>query len=318
MASNTPWGPPTSSWGPPTPPGGPPTRPHLLDGRHHHVLHRLLQRHDALDVLCKEGGNADRVTGVFRGGGESPPQALAPTFPPLAAHGAPQHQSHQFAQLLRVGALGRQHHVGHVLLRHRLAQHLGGGTGGQPRLWGIPPHPKTGVRVPRVPPHSHPANTPGRSAAPSAGCSPAGRERWDPSGPPRCPPHCCGPPKLPPLQPPPPKPALPIKPSFFPPKLPPQTSSPQTPPSKPTPPNPPHPPRGDLRLRHPPQTRHGCVPPTPKCAPHPPPRVPPTFSRQLSSASSRIRPSHVSLNHEASLGGGGGGHKEREGGYPQN
>lgn len=37
---------PNTSW-------GPSNHPHLLDGRHHHMLHRLLQCHDALDMFCK-------------------------------------------------------------------------------------------------------------------------------------------------------------------------------------------------------------------------------------------------------------------------
>lgn len=84
---------------------------------------------------------------------------------------------------------------------------------------------------------------------------------------------------------------------------PPQNSCPQTPSNRPlqTLHASSSPSGADLGGEQPPQSGHGHVP-TPKCAPHPP-TCPPTFSRQFSSASSRIRPSHVSLNHEASLGG---------------
>lgn len=85
--------------------------PHLLNGCHHHVLHRLLKGHDLLDLLCKSQSNLSSwsISSYF----------CFPCFSSrgltlllLTADSTTQHKLHQLPQLSDVSHFSYQAHVG--------------------------------------------------------------------------------------------------------------------------------------------------------------------------------------------------------------
>lgn len=97
----------------------------LLDGRHDHMLDRLFQGHDLLDVFCggREAGHGLetrllRHTPHTHGGGAGFTLFL------LAADGTAEDQLDQPTQLGHVAHLGNERDVRNVSVCHLLPQHL--------------------------------------------------------------------------------------------------------------------------------------------------------------------------------------------------